>query len=132
MHQQSLAGHADRGTPFMNRRNFLAGSIALAGHRKLINAMAPLSTAAADAPKLVAPHNLLSTTYTESFLTSKLVAAGAWHPYPNWTERAPWESVPEDIRTAIVARAESDLKDGWKALLASRFLDFKRNGNRTR
>jgi len=81
---------------------------------------------------LVAPHNLLSTTYTESFLESKLAAYGDWHPYPKWSERGPWEAVPEDIRAAIVARAEAEQKAGWKALLATTFLDFKRNGNRTR
>jgi hypothetical protein len=116
----------------MNRRNFLAGSIALAGQHKLLRSMGALSIAEQDAPPLVAPHNLLSTTYTESFLEGKLVAAGAWHPYPNWSERGPWEAVPQDIRAAIVARAEADRKVGWKALLATTFLDFKRNGNRTR
>src|ERR1039458_6364742 len=93
--------------------------------------MGALSMGEQNAQQITAPHNLLSSTYTESFLESKLAAAGAWHPYPNWSERGPWEAVPEDIRTAIVERAESDRKAGWKALLATTFLDFKRNGNRT-
>jgi hypothetical protein len=116
----------------MNRRNFLACSIALAGQRKLLRSMGALSIGGQDAPLVAAPHNLLSTTYTESFLESKLVSAGAWHPYPSWSERGPWEAVPEDIRTAVVGRADADRKAGWKALLATTFLDFKRNGNRTR
>jgi hypothetical protein len=81
---------------------------------------------------LVAPHDLLSATYTEAFFESHLAAPGAWHPYPTWSERAAWEAVPGDIRAAVVARAEADQKAGWKALLASTFLDFKRNGNRSR
>ena len=116
----------------MNRRNFLAGSIALAGQHKLLRSMGALSMGEQNAQQIATPHNLLSSTYTESFLESKLAAAGAWHPYPNWSEREPWEAVPEDIRTAIVGRADSDRKAGWKALLATTFLDFKRNGNRTR
>ncbi len=121
----------------MNRRNFLAGGIAIAGQHKLLHSMSALSlgtdnSSQGNVTKIVAPHNLLSSTYTESFLTAKLVSASAWHPYPNWSERAQWEAVPEDIRTAVVARAESDRKDGWKAELATTFLDFKRNGNRTR
>ena len=39
---------------------------------------------------------------------------------------------PGGIRTAVVAQAEADQKAGWKALLATTFLDFKRNGNRRR
>ncbi len=116
----------------MNRRNFLAGSIAMAGQHKLMRSMGTFSMGGPETPQLTAPHNLLSSTYTRSFLESKLVSAGAWHPYPNWSERSAWEAVPEDIRTAVVARAEADRKDGWKALLATTFLDFKRNGNRTR
>ncbi len=123
----------------MNRRDFVAGSVALAGQRKLLRAMNGLALSAgagvpADSPQqapLIAPHDLLSTTYTESFLASKLVAPGAWHPYPKWSEREAWEAVPSDIRTAVVERAEADQKAGWKALLATKFLEFKRNGNRS-
>ena len=81
---------------------------------------------------LVAPHNLLSSTYTEAFLASKLAAPGAWHPYPNWSERGPWMAIPADIRKAVVECAEADQKVGWKALLATSFLEYRRNGNRTR
>lgn len=78
------------------------------------------------------PQNLLSTTFTESFLTSHLVAADKYHPYPRWDERAAWESVPEDLRIPIVQQAEADQKAGWSAVLATSFLEFKRNGNRSR
>lgn len=113
----------------MNRRHFLAGSLALASQHKLLRSL-PMN--AADGSELVAPHNLLSSTYTQSFLESKLLPYGQWHPYPTSADRASWEAVPEDIRSAIVERAEADRKAGWKALLATTFLDFKRNGNRTR
>ncbi len=116
----------------MNRRDFLAGSFALAGQQQLLRSMGSLRLDAQDAARLIAPHNLLSTTYPESFLASRLAAYGAWHPYPTWSEREPWDAVPADIRMAIVERAEADRKAGWKALLATTFLDFKRNGNRTR
>jgi Heparinase II/III-like protein len=115
----------------MNRRHFLAGSLALAGQQQLLRSMGGIALDAREAAKLVAPHDLLSTTYTESFLASKLVAPGTWHPYPKWGEREPWDSVPIDIRSAIVARAEADQKAGWKALLATKFLEFKRTGNRS-
>jgi len=122
----------------MNRRHFMAGSLALAGQQKFFHSQGNLALAAQEsAPPqekslLVAPHDLLTSTYTEVFLESHLVGPGAWHPYPKGNERAAWEAVPADIRAAVVARAEADQKAGWKALLASTFLDFERNGNRSR
>ena len=116
----------------MNRRHFLAGSLALAGQHKLLHSMGLLSMGGPGTGALVAPHNLLSSTYTEAFLASKLAAPGAWHPYPNWSERGPWMAIPADIRKAVVECAEADQKVGWKALLATSFLEYRRNGNRTR
>jgi Heparinase II/III-like protein len=116
----------------MNRRDFLAGSVVLAGQQKLVRSMGALSIAGQDAPPATSPQNLLSSTFTEQFLTSKLLTADQWHPYPRWDERAPWEAVPADIRAKIVAQAEADQQAGWHALLASSFLEFKRNGNRSR
>jgi hypothetical protein len=115
----------------MNRRDFLAGSFAMAGQQRLLHSMSGLALGVGDSAALAAPHNLLTTTYTESFLASNLVAANAWHPYPKWSEREAWEAVPGDIHAAIVERAEADQKTGWKALLATKFLEFKRNGNRS-
>jgi len=116
----------------MNRRNFLAGSIALAGQQKLLHSVGALSLGQPAAVQATSPQDLLSSTYTEAMLTSKLAPPGEWHPYPRWNERGPWEAVPTDIRAAIVERAEEDQKKGWKAFLATTFLDFRRNGNRTR
>ncbi len=117
----------------MNRRNFLAGTVALAGQQQLLRNLRafPLAAQSAGAPLATSPQNLLSTTFPESFLSANLVAPGAWHPYPKWSERGPWKAIPEDIRSAFIAKAEADRKDGWKAFLATTFLEFKRNGNRT-
>jgi Heparinase II/III-like protein len=116
----------------MNRRHFLAGSLAVAGQQKLLHSLGNLALDAQSKTMLQAPHDLLSATYTESFLKSHLAAPGAWHPYPTGSERAAWEAVPDDIRKSVVTRAEADQKTGWKALLATTFLDYKRNGNRSR
>ncbi len=78
------------------------------------------------------PQNLLSTTFTEEFLTSKLLPVDAWHPYSRWGERSGWDAVPVDIRSRIIAQAEADQKAGWSAIVATSFLEFKRNGNRSR
>src|ERR1039458_7261500 len=116
----------------MNRRNFLAGSVALAGQQKLLRSMGALTFGGQTAAPATSPQNLLSTTYPESFLESKLVPPGQWHPYPRCSERGPWEAIPADLRTAYIAKAEADRKDGWNAFDATKMLDFKRNGNRSR
>ena len=90
----------------MNRRNFLAGSIALAGQHKLLHSMGALSMGGQATPAATSPQNLLSTTFTESFLASNLMFADQYHPYPRWDERAAWEAVPEDLRAPIVRQAE--------------------------
>jgi len=116
----------------MNRRHFLAGSMALAGQHKLLRSMGALSIDPSSTPEALSPQNLLSSIFTESFLTSNLMSADKYHPYPRWDERAAWTAVPEDLRTPIVQQAEADQKAGWPAVLATSFLEFKRNGNRSR
>jgi hypothetical protein len=116
----------------MDRRNFLAGSLALASHHKLLHSMGPLSMGVSGAAEALSPQNLLASTFTESFLAAHLQPADKWHPYPRWDDRAAWAKVPEDLRTPIVEQAEADQKAGWPAVLATSFLEYKRNGNRSR
>jgi Heparinase II/III-like protein len=115
----------------INRREFLAGSIALAGQAKLLRSMGTTSIGGQAKPPAGAPQNLLSTTFPESFLKSKLVPADEWRPYPKWSDRSAWEAVPRDIAGALVEKAEGDQKLGWKAFPATTFMEFKWDGNRT-
>lgn len=116
----------------MNRRDFLAGSMAVAGQQGLFRSMALAERDVPTAPAAKSPQNLLSSTFTEAFLTRHLIATGEWHPYPKWSERGPWEAIPKDIRDRVLSLAEADQKNGWHALLATSFLEFKRDGNRSR
>ena len=110
----------------------MAGCMALAAQHKLLSPMGASSIAVQQGPPLSgAPQNLLSNTYTESFLAAKLIPANEWHPFPKYAERGPWQAIPDDLRTAIISRAEEDQKAGWKPELATTFLNFKRNGNQT-
>jgi len=116
----------------MNRRHFLAGSIALASQHKLLHSISPLAINASGTPEATSPQDLLSKTFTESFLTSSLMSVDKWHPYPRWDERSAWGAVPQDLSAPIVQQAEADQKAGWQAVLATSFLEFARNGNRSR
>jgi len=116
----------------MNRRNFLAGSVALAGQHKLLRSVGRLGLGEAAAADAMSPQNLLTNTFTEAFLTAKLLPPGDYHPYPRWDERVAWEAVPDDLGAPIIHQAEADQKAGWNTVLATSFLEFKRNGNRSR
>jgi len=116
----------------MNRRNFLAGSLALAGQHKLLHSMGPLALNGNGEAEATSPQNLLAKIFTEPYLAAHLLPAGEYHPYPRWEDRAAWEAVPADLREPIVQQAEADQKSGWPAVLATSFLEFARNGNRSR
>ena len=75
------------------------------------------------------PQNALSTTFGP--LAAALLPRNTWRPYarpgdPQWT------AVPQSVRAAILARADSVLSSPWPEMLATDELEFKRNGNRSR
>jgi len=116
----------------MNRRELLRGSAAMVGGSYLSPAFEKVAFGQAGSEIAGPPKRLLSTTFTPELLRSKLVPVGAWHPYPRVAEREAWMQVPEDLRTAMVKRADVWKGKEWPSLLATTALDFKRNGNRTR
>ncbi|MEO8607921.1 MAG: heparinase II/III family protein [Chloroflexota bacterium] len=61
----------------------------------------------------------------------KLVAQHDWKPYPTATDRAAWESLPTAQRKSLINWGEAALKTSWQALLATRFLEYARVGNRS-
>ncbi len=76
--------------------------------------------------------HLLSNRLHPDVIAASLVPAENWKPYPKLTSRAGWQSLPEDFRKKIVTNGEKRLKAQWPALPATLFLEFRRNGNRTR
>jgi hypothetical protein len=46
--------------------------------------------------------------------------------------RAAWDAVPSDARAALIAAGEKHLNVSWEALPATVFLEFRRDGNRSR
>ena len=70
------------------------------------------------------------SSYTE--LESLLLPQEQYRPFPKAEDREAWEAVPEDVRSALIAKAEERLEYAWPALPAIRYMDFARNGNRSR
>jgi hypothetical protein len=116
----------------MNRRELLRGSAAMVGGSYLAPAFREVAFGQSATEIAGPPKRLLSTTFTPELLRTKLVPVGQWHPYPRATEREGWMQVPDDLRAAMVKRADVWKGKEWPALLATTALDFKRNGNRTR
>jgi hypothetical protein len=116
----------------MNRRELLRGSAVMMGGSYLAPALGKIASAQGVNELGGPPNRLLSTTFTPELLRAKLVPVGGWHPYPKVAEREAWMQVPDDLRAAMVKRADAWKGKEWPSLLATTALDFKRNGNRTR
>ncbi|MBX3082346.1 MAG: heparinase II/III family protein [Anaerolineae bacterium] len=72
---------------------------------------------------------MLSQRFTKDNL--KLVSQADWKPYPAATDRPAWEALPADLRAALIANGEAALQVAWQPLLATRFLEYARIGNRS-
>ncbi len=64
--------------------------------------------------------------------TLNLIARKDWHPFPTINDRPEWESLPASVRKTYVNYGEGILEQEWPILLAQRYLDFSRDGNRSR
>ncbi|MCL5280046.1 MAG: heparinase II/III-family protein [Planctomycetes bacterium] len=74
----------------------------------------------------------LGELYPQEKIEKVLVPHGQWHPWPTWNERTRWESLPEPIRKDLVTNGEQYLGHQWPSLPATLFLEYARNGNRSR
>jgi hypothetical protein len=102
----------------LSRRTFLASSAA-----------APFLIAAAEpAPG----RNLLTSAWPAHQLASLLTPRDRFRPFPTAADRPAWEALPADARAALLQSGEKQLKTTWELLPATLFLEYGRNGNRSR
>ena len=76
--------------------------------------------------------DLLTGNVSQKELDSILIPFSEWQPYPKIDEREFWENLPEKVKTDYINKAEKYTGKEWEILPASVFLDFARNGNRSR
>ena len=76
--------------------------------------------------------SLLARLFPATRIRESLVSREAWRPFPKVSDRAGWEQLSEDVRSRMVAQAEAHLGASWPELPATLFLEFRRNGNRSR
>ena len=79
-----------------------------------------------------AQRNLITGKIKFQNLTEALLAESKWHPYPTISEREKWDLIPDSIRNVCIDKAEKLTGQQWQILPANIFLDFARNGNRSR
>ena len=75
---------------------------------------------------------LLEVAWPLESLSNLLVPGSEWRPYPTVSDSAGLDAVPQNIRAAHISRGEALLDAQWPPLPASVFLDYVRNGNRSR
>ena len=110
----------------MDRRAFLSSSIA-AGAAAFSRwpTFARAQAAAVDG----VPRGLVSQTFQP--LSGALLSPGTWKPYPKAGDPR-WSTVPQQVRDALISRADAANSSPWPEMLATDELEFHRNGNRTR
>jgi hypothetical protein len=74
----------------------------------------------------------LRELYPQEKIEKVLLPREQWHPWPKWNDRRQWEALPESVRKDLIANAEQYLGSKWPTLPATLFLEYARNGNRSR
>jgi len=82
--------------------------------------------------ELAAENTSLSRTYPKEELARMLLPRDRWHPFPKAAERSAWQALPPEARKAIVAEGEAYAQQEVPRLPASLYLEFLREGNRSR
>jgi hypothetical protein len=89
-----------------------------------------LGGAVAGAEPARSPRHLLE--HTAAQVGGPLVDDDALRALPTIEDRAVWDAVPVEVRRAFIAEAQRQLDTGWSTLRATAFLDYVRDGNRSR
>lgn len=74
----------------------------------------------------------LAERFSVDTVRAALVPPGEWHPYPTIGDRVSWEGLPNEQKQSLVAEGEALLGTSWPELKATLFMEFQRNGNRSR
>lgn len=79
-----------------------------------------------------APLPVLAREFPPARLAQVLLPVADWKPLPAGTNRAAWESLPEPVRRHLVEMGEHALTNAFPPLPATLYLEYARNGNRSR
>lgn len=74
----------------------------------------------------------LAEEFPPAKLAQVLLPASDWRPFPVCTDRAAWEALPTNVKTHLVRRGEQALTNAFPPLPATLYLEYARDGNRSR
>ena len=75
---------------------------------------------------------VLGERFPPDQVRGRLTAREAWRPYPPVEDRDAWAAITDATRDALIADASKRIGMSWPELPATVFLDFARNGDRSR
>jgi len=75
---------------------------------------------------------MLTEMMSDRDLLTALQPGTAWCTYPRLADREFWKSLDAEDCGSLIGLAEATLEQPWPAIPATRWLDFARDGNRTR
>ena len=81
---------------------------------------------------LPGPRDLLQRAFRPELVRERLLPREAWRPYPRAHDRDAWEALPGAARERTIAAAAGHLGMEWPTLPATLFLEYQREGNRSR
>lgn len=74
--------------------------------------------------------NLLTNTFSQSFVADALATDYSWVKYPTYNDRAAWEKFPKELREKYIKEGEKYLDFVWPVVRATEYLAFERTGER--
>jgi hypothetical protein len=75
---------------------------------------------------------MLAGRYNAAALRANLLAPGKWRPFPQWADRAAWGALPAEGSESVKKSAAAYEGQPYAVLPATLFLDYARDGNRSR
>jgi len=79
----------------------------------------------------IAPRNLLQKQGNEKFVTSVLLPAEKWVPYPSFNDRKGWDDFLGSGKMQIIEQGNVQLNYQWQIVKATDYMEYSRSGSRT-
>jgi hypothetical protein len=74
--------------------------------------------------------NLLTNTFSKSFVAEVLANDYSWIKYPDYNDRTEWEKFPKELREKYIKEGKKYLDFVWPIVRATEYLAFDRIGDR--
>ncbi|TXI33754.1 MAG: heparinase [Niabella sp.] len=77
------------------------------------------------------PRNLLQKQGNEKFVTTVLLPAEKWVPYPSYNDRKGWDNFLGAGKMQIIEQGKVQLNYQWQIVKATDYMEYSRSGSRT-